>query len=152
MVAKRTSKPLKRYLLTKGKQNRYSASNKDLKRGLYKWLKCQLVLSKERQHQSNIITENLKKKTGNQNTIIKHNKRDFKKKDWETKYHNHINREREKDNKYLQSTPIREKYDELFGEEVERYNATQKRKDRKIDDYFDKVKNDKTLNTQYEFI
>src|SRR5699024_763632 len=43
-------------------------------------------------------------------------------------------------------------YDELFGEEVERYNATQKRKDRKIDDYFDKVKNDKTLNTQYEFI
>src|SRR5699024_11250173 len=24
--------------------------------------------------------------------------------------------------------------------------------DRKIDDYFDKVKNDKTLNTQYEFI
>ena len=42
MVAKRTSKPLKRYLLTKGKQNRYSASNKDLKRGFYKWLKCQL--------------------------------------------------------------------------------------------------------------
>jgi hypothetical protein len=40
----------------------------------------------------------------------------------------------------------------FFGEEVERYNATQKRKDRKIDDYFDKVKNDKTLNTQYEFI
>ena len=85
-------------------------------------------------------------------TSIKHNNRDFKEKDWETKYHNHINREREKDNKYLQSTPIREKYDELFGEEVERYNATQKRKDRKIDDYFDKVKNDKTLNTQYEFI
>src|SRR5699024_12755565 len=70
MVAKRTSKPLKRYLLTKGKQNRYSASNKDLKRGFYKWLKCQLVLSKERQHQSNIITEILKKKTGKQNTII----------------------------------------------------------------------------------
>ena len=69
-------------------------------------------------------------------TSIKHNNRDFKEKDWETKYHNHINREREKDNKYLQSTPIREKYDELFGEEVERYNATQKRKDRKIDDYF----------------
>ena len=85
-------------------------------------------------------------------TSIKHNNRDFKEKDWETKYHNHINREREKHNKYLQSTPIREKYDELFGEEVERYNATQKRKDRKIDDYFDKVKNDKTLNTQYEFI
>src|SRR5699024_12643273 len=70
MVAKRTSKPLKRYLLTKGKQNQYSASNKDLKRGFYKWLKCQLVLSKERQHQSNIITEILKKKTGKQNTII----------------------------------------------------------------------------------
>src|SRR5699024_5263303 len=69
MVAKRTSKPLKRYLLTKGKQNRYSASNKDLKRGFYKWLKCQLVLSKERQHQSNIITEMIKKKTGKQNTI-----------------------------------------------------------------------------------
>jgi hypothetical protein len=70
-------------------------------------------------------------------TSIKHNNRDFKEKDWETKYHNHINREREKHNKYLRSTPIREKYDELFGEEVERYNATQKRKDRKIDDYFD---------------
>src|SRR5699024_11481075 len=70
MVAKRTAHPLKRYLVTKGKQNQYSASNKDLKRGLYKWLKCQLVLSKERQHQSNIITEMLKKKTGKQNTII----------------------------------------------------------------------------------
>src|SRR5699024_12806907 len=70
MVAKRTSKPLKRYLLTKGKQNRYSASNKDLKRGFYKWLKCQLGLSKERQHQSKIITGILKKKTGKQNTII----------------------------------------------------------------------------------
>ena len=33
-------------------------------------------------------------------TSIKHNNRDFKEKDWETKYHNHINREREKDNKY----------------------------------------------------
>ena len=85
-------------------------------------------------------------------TSIKHNNRDFKEKDWETKYHSHIERDRESENKYLISTPIREKYDELFGEEVERYNATQKRNDRKIDDYYDKVKNDKTLNTQYEFI
>src|SRR5699024_5263304 len=85
-------------------------------------------------------------------TSIKHNNRDDKEKDWETKYHKHNNRKRGKDKKYLQTAPIRRKYDELVGEEVEPNNATQKRKDRKIDDYFHKGKNDKTLNTQYEFI
>lgn len=85
-------------------------------------------------------------------TSIKHNNRDFEEKDWENKYHLHINRERENENIYLEQTPIREKYQELFGTEVEKYNSTQKRKDRKIEDYYDKVKNDKTLNTQYEFI
>lgn len=85
-------------------------------------------------------------------TSIKHNNRDFNEKDWENDFHKHIDRERENENIYLEQTPIREKYQELFGMEVEKYNSTQKRKDRKIDDYYDKVKNDKTLNTQYEFI
>lgn len=86
------------------------------------------------------------------NTSIKHNNRDFDEKDWKNKYHSHIDQSRESENIYLKQTPIREKYKELFGAEVEKYNSTQKRKDRKIDDYYDKVKNDKTLNLQYEFI
>src|SRR5699024_9146455 len=85
-------------------------------------------------------------------TTIKHNNRAFKERDWETKDHKHINREREQDNKYWQSTPIRQNYDELFGEEGEQCNDTQQRKERISDDYFDQVKNHKKLNTQYEFM
>ena len=48
----------------------------------------------------------------------------------------------ELDEFYIQR-PLKEVYDELFGQAVEEYNARQKRKDRKIDDYISKIKNSK---------
>ena len=46
----------------------------------------------------------------------------------------------ELDEFYIQQ-PLKEAYDQLFGQAVEDYNATQKRKDRKIDNYITKIKN-----------
>lgn len=43
-------------------------------------------------------------------------------------------------------------YEETFAEAVAKYNATQKRKDRRIDNYFDKVADDKKSNLGYEAI
>lgn len=91
-------------------------------------------------------------KKGTKNTSISHNNRDLtdsqKKNDW----HKHIDFEKSDKNIYLEQTDIREKYDELFGEALEQYNAKQKRADRRIDDYFEKVRKDKKLETQREFI
>lgn len=46
----------------------------------------------------------------------------------------------------------REAYKHLFGEAVASYNAKQKREDRKIDDYYTKIANDKTKHPVYEMI
>lgn len=86
------------------------------------------------------------------NTSIKHNNREFTEKDWQAKHHEHINEEKTAENIIIKQEWIRDKYTEIFGEAVEQYNKKQKRSDRKITDYFTKVKKDKTLNTQYEFI
>ncbi len=43
-------------------------------------------------------------------------------------------------------------YDNLFGEVLRDYNNNQKRKDRKIDDFYHYVKKSKTLDLQREFI
>lgn len=48
--------------------------------------------------------------------------------------------------------PVREAYHRLFDESVTRYNAKQTRIDRKIDDYYNKVKKDKKQNLAYEMI
>lgn len=48
--------------------------------------------------------------------------------------------------------PVREAYHRLFDESVARYNAKQTRIDRKIDDYYNKVKKDKKQNPAYEMI
>lgn len=48
----------------------------------------------------------------------------------------------ELDEFYVQQ-PLKEAYDQIFGQAVAEYNATQKRKDRKIDDYITKIKNSK---------
>lgn len=85
-------------------------------------------------------------------TSIKHNNREFEEGDWNTKYHEHIDRERSNQNQYLIQKNIHDMYDELFGEAVEEYNMHQKRDDRKIDNYFNHVKQSKTLELQREFI
>ena len=85
-------------------------------------------------------------------TSISHNNRTLDEEQQKSKYHKHINFEKSNENVYLVQTPIKEKYDELFGEAVEKFNAKQKRADRKIDDYYAKVRKDKKLEPQREFI
>ena len=54
-----------------------------------------------------------------------------------------IDKERIKENIYYKQEPLREAYDKLFGAEIERYNSTQKRSDRKINDYMEHIKKSK---------
>ena len=48
--------------------------------------------------------------------------------------------------------PIEKAYDNIFGGAVKAYTASQKRQDRKIGNYLDKVKKNKQLNASYEVI
>ena len=85
-------------------------------------------------------------------TSISHNNReltnDQKKNDW----HKHINFEKSNENIYLEQTKIQDKFDELFNDSVLRFNAKQKRADRRIEDYYSKVLKDKKIEPQREFI
>ncbi|MBA1392475.1 recombinase [Lactobacillus sp. XV13L] len=85
-------------------------------------------------------------------TSIKHNNRDFSPEDKLSPFHNHIDFSKTADNITLEQVNIHTKYQEIFGEAVREYNAKQKRKDRKIDDYYSKVRHDKNLEPQREFI
>ncbi|MGK4109866.1 plasmid recombination protein [Enterococcus cecorum] len=96
------------------------------------------------------MTISFKKATNK--TSIKHNNRKFDEKDWGSDYHKHIDRFRSENNRYLVQRDIHEMYDEIFGRALEVYNAKQKRKDRRISDYYQHVKKSKTLELQREFI
>ena len=80
--------------------------------------------------------------TGN----LKHNNRD---KDSLSK---NIDIDRIENNKILVKKDIKEVYKEQFGEAVEKYNSKQKRKDRKIDNYYSKINQDKQKELFYEFV
>lgn len=64
----------------------------------------------------------------------------------------HINLELSHENKYLVQKDLRELYQDEFGEALENYNAKQKRKDRKIDDYFKHIQSSKKTSLQQEMI
>lgn len=64
----------------------------------------------------------------------------------------HIDKDRIKDNLIFVDKDIKEVYKELFSESVAEYNAKQKRSDRKIEDYYEKIKEDKKKNLAYECI
>lgn len=49
-------------------------------------------------------------------------------------------------------TPIEQAYDQLFGEALAAYNAKQKRKDRCIDNYYEKIRQSKQERASYEVI
>lgn len=91
-------------------------------------------------------------KKGTKNTSISHNNRELTDSQKINDWHKHIDFKKSDENIYLEQTDIREKYEELFGEAVEEYNAKQKRADRKIEDYLAKVRKDKKLEPQREFI
>lgn len=86
-------------------------------------------------------------------TSIKHNNRSLDPNfDFDKKGHQHIEREYTSLNEVLVHRDIREIYNKEFGQAVKDYNAKQKRKDRKIKDYYSKVKHSKNQRTQIEFI
>lgn len=86
------------------------------------------------------------------NTSIKHNERTLADKEDLKDYGNHINWAKTQDNKILVSKNIKDVYKNIFQDAVDAYNAKQKRADRKIKNYFSKVKKSKNLDTQKEFI
>lgn len=72
--------------------------------------------------------------------------------DKEKERNSHIDSERSHENKYLVEKDLKELYQEEFGGALENYNAKQKRKDRKIDDYYKHIESSKKTSLQQEMI
>lgn len=86
-------------------------------------------------------------------TSIKHNNRSLEKDfDYTKKGHTHIKTEYTQMNRILKHEKIQDTYENLFGEAVDAYNKKQKRKDRKIKDFYQHVKKSGKQRTQFEFI
>lgn len=75
---------------------------------------------------------------------VNHNSRQFKA--------TNIDAERIQFNISYCNTPIKDVYHELFDEALQRYNAKQKRADRCIDDYYEKIRTGKQEKLFYEVI
>ena len=107
---------------------------------------------------NNVLAKNVTKKlsfsfsSNMKNTSIKHNERTLADRDALKDYGNHINWSKTQDNKILVSKNIKDVYKEVFQGAVDAYNKKQKRADRKIKNFFSKVKKSKNLDTQKEFI
>lgn len=64
----------------------------------------------------------------------------------------HIDKALSEQNVIIRDLPVRQAYVEIFGRAVEEYNSKQKRSDRRITNYYDKIKQDKRKHTVYECI
>lgn len=64
----------------------------------------------------------------------------------------HVDESRTQYNVVLVDRDLGELYDELFGDAVREYNAHQKRDDRKIDNYLEKIKSSKQEKPVYEMV
>ena len=91
-------------------------------------------------------------KTNPRKTNIRHNNRELTEKEFRSDAHKHIKREKSKYNIQIFKRDIKDVYHELFDDALSAYNAKQKRKDRKIDDYYKHVQKSKNLDLQREFI
>lgn len=91
-------------------------------------------------------------KTNTSMTNLKHNNRELTKKELQSPAHNHIISDLSDQNILIFKRDIHDVYEEEFGESLEKYNAKQRRKDRKIDNYYKHVQRSKTLDLQREFI
>lgn len=97
-------------------------------------------------------TMTLSFKTNPKQTNIRHNNRELTEKEFRSDAHKHIQREKSKYNIQIFKRDIKDVYHELFDDALNAYNAKQKRKDRKIDDYYKHVQKSKNLDLQREFI
>lgn len=75
---------------------------------------------------------------------IRHNNRDI--------ITENIDQDRMKDNIYYKQEDIKDAYEHLFNNALEEYNSKQKRKDRKIDNYYEHIEKSKQENTFYEVV
>ena len=91
-------------------------------------------------------------KTNPRQTNIRHNNRELTEKEFKSDAHKHIKREKSKYNIQIFKRDIKDVYHDLFDDALNAYNAKQKRKDRKIDDYYKHVQKSKNLDLQREFI
>lgn len=91
-------------------------------------------------------------KTNPRQTNIRHNNRELTEKEFRSDAHKHIQREKSKYNIQIFKRDIKDVYHDLFDDALNAYNAKQKRKDRKIDDYYKHVQKSKNLDLQREFI
>lgn len=91
-------------------------------------------------------------KTNPRQTNIRHNNRELTEKEFNSDAHKHIQREKSKYNIQIFKCDIKDVYHDLFDDALNAYNAKQKRKDRKIDDYYKHVQKSKNLDLQREFI
>ena len=91
-------------------------------------------------------------KTNPRQTNIRHNNRELSEKEFRSDAHKHIKREKSKYNIQIFKRDIKDVYHDLFDDALNAYNAKQKRKDRKIDDYYRHVQKSKNLDLQREFI
>lgn len=83
-------------------------------------------------------------------TNLKHNNRTMSEKEQER--NPHIDQSRSNENKYLVQEDLKELYEREFGGALEKYNAKQKRHDRKIKDYYKHVESSKKTSVQQEMI
>jgi hypothetical protein len=97
-------------------------------------------------------TMTLSFKTNPKKTNIRHNNRELTEKEFKSDAHKHIQREKSKYNIQIVKRDIKDVYHDLFDDALNAYNAKQKRKDRKIDDYYKHVQKSKNLDLQREFI
>ena len=91
-------------------------------------------------------------KTNPRQTNIRHNNRELTEREFRSDAHKHIQREKSKYNIQIFKRDIKDVYHDLFDDALNVYNAKQKRKDRKIDDYYKHVQKSKNLDLQREFI
>ena len=91
-------------------------------------------------------------KTNPRQTNIRHNNRELTEKEFNSDAHKHIQREKSKYNIQIFKRDIKDVYHDLFDDALNAYNAKQKRKDRKINDYYKHVQKSKNLDLQREFI
>ena len=85
-------------------------------------------------------------------TSIKHNERKPEDQKYLKDIGKHIHWDKTAENEVLVSKPIKEVYKDVFQKSVDEYNRKQRRKDRKIKNFYSKMRKDKSYDAQKEFI
>lgn len=85
-------------------------------------------------------------------TSIKHNERKPEDRKFLKDIGKHIHWDKTSQNEILVSKPIKEVYRDVFQKSVDEYNSKQRRKDRRIKNFYSKMRKDKSYDAQKEFI